>query len=71
MTVKMYFEPMVEPYFYPDSYVYRPRKSALVDAIKMTRGRCWKYNWILEYDIKGLFDNIDHKFLMRAVKETY
>jgi len=68
MTVKMYFEPMVEPYFYPDSYGYRPRKSAL-EAIRITRRRCWRYHWILEYDIKGLFDNIDHKLLMRAVRK--
>jgi len=68
MTVKMYFEPMVEPYFYPDSYGYRPRKSAL-EAIRITRRRCWRYHWILEYDIKGLFDSIDHKLLMRAVRK--
>ena len=68
MTVKMYFEPTVEPYFYPDSYGYRPGKSAL-EAIRITRRRCWKYHWIIEYDIKGLFDNIDHELLMRAVRK--
>ena len=68
MTVKMYFEPTVEPYFYPDSYGYRPGKSAL-EAIRITRRRCWKYHWIIEYDIKGLFDNINHELLMRAVRK--
>jgi len=68
MAVKMYFEPRVEPYFYPDSYGYRPGKSAL-EAIRITRRRCWRYHWILEYDIKGLFDNIDHELLMRAVRK--
>lgn len=68
MTVKMYFEPTVEPYFYPDSYGYRPGKSAL-EAIGVTRRRCWKYHWIIEYDIKGLFDKIDHELLMRAVRK--
>jgi RNA-directed DNA polymerase len=68
MTVKMYFEPRVEPFFYPDSYGYRPGKSAL-EAIRITRRRCWKYHWIIEYDIKGLFDNIDHELLMRAVRK--
>lgn len=68
MTVKMYFEPMVEPYFYPDSYGYRPGKLAL-EAIRITRRRCWRYHWIIEYDIKGLFDNIDHELLMRAVRK--
>jgi len=67
MVVKIYFEPKVEPYFHPDSYGYRPAKSAL-DAIAITRQRCWKYDWVLEFDIKGLFDNIDHELLMKAVR---
>jgi RNA-directed DNA polymerase len=68
MTAKIYFEPMVEPHFLPDSYGYRPRKSAL-DAVGVTRQRCWKYDWVLEFDIKGLFDNIDHELLMRTVRK--
>jgi RNA-directed DNA polymerase len=68
MVVKIYFEPKVEPYFHPDSYGYRPNKSAL-DAISITRQRCWKYDWVLEFDIKGLFDNIDHELLMKAVRQ--
>lgn len=67
MVAKMYFEPMVEPYFHPDSYGYRPGKSAR-DAVAVTRERCWRYDWLLEFDIKGLFDNIDHKLLLRAVR---
>jgi RNA-directed DNA polymerase len=68
MTVKLYFEPMVEPYFHEDSYGYRPGKSA-IQAIEITRKRCWRYNWVLEFDIKGLFDNIDHDLLMKAVEK--
>lgn len=67
MTVKLYFEPSVEPFFHEDSYGYRPKKSA-IQALEITRKRCWKYNWVLEFDIKGLFDNIDHDLLMRAVE---
>lgn len=67
MVVKLIFEPCVEPYFSPDSYGYRPNKSAL-DAVGITRQRCWKYDWVLEYDICGLFDNLDHSLLMKAVK---
>ena len=71
MVVKMYFEPSVEPYFHRDSYGYRAGKSA-IDAVAVTRKRCWKYNWVMEFDIKGLFDNIDHELLMKAVrKHTY
>ncbi len=67
MVVKIYFEPLVEPYFHEDSYGYRPRKSA-IQAVGVTRERCWRYNWVLEFDIKGLFDNIDHGLLLRAVR---
>ena len=68
MVVKLMFEPKVEPHCYQDSYGYRPNKSAL-DAIGITRQRCWKYNWVLEFDIKGLFDNIEHGLLMKAVRK--
>ena len=67
MVVKMTFEPKVEPIFLKDSYGYRPGKGAL-DAVAITKERCWKYNWVLEFDIKGLFDNIDHRFLMILVR---
>jgi len=66
-VAKIVFEPCVEPYFYEDSYGYRPNKSA-IDAIAETRRRCWDLDWVLEFDIKGLFDNIDHELLMKAVK---
>lgn len=68
MVVKMYFEPKVEPYFLEDSYVYRPNKSA-IDALAITRQRCWQYDWVLEFDINGLFDNINHDLLMKAVRK--
>ncbi len=67
MDAKIYFEPQVEPHFHPDSYRYRPEKSA-ADALAATRKRCWKYNWLLEFDIRGLFDNIDHELLLKAVR---
>jgi len=68
MVVKIYFEPAVEPHFHPDSYGYRPGKSAH-DALAVTRKRCWQYDWVLEFDIKGLFDNINHELLMKAVRK--
>jgi RNA-directed DNA polymerase len=66
MVVKLTFEPCVEPYFLPDSYGYRANKSVL-EAVGVTRERCWRYDWLLEYDIKGLFDNLDYELLMKAV----
>jgi RNA-directed DNA polymerase len=68
MVVKQIVEREVEPVFLPDSYGYRPNKSQL-DAIGVTRKRCWQYDWVLEFDIRGLFDNIDHALLLRAVRK--
>ena len=67
-VVKQMIEPDLDQIFLADSYGYRPDKSAL-DAVGVTRERCWKYDWVLEFDIKGLFDNIDHSLLMRAVRK--
>jgi RNA-directed DNA polymerase len=67
-VVKQAIEPILDPIFLADSYGYRPGKSAL-DAVGVTRERCWKHDWVLEFDIKGLFDNIEHTLLMRAVRK--
>ena len=66
-VVKKVLEPLLEPIFDKNSFGYRPKKSAL-DAIAVTRNRCWKYDWVVEFDIKGLFDNVDHNMLMKALK---
>jgi RNA-directed DNA polymerase len=67
-VVKQVIEPTLDAVFLANSYGYRPGKSAL-DAVGVTRERCWKYDWVLEFDIKGLFDNIDHELLLRAVRK--
>jgi RNA-directed DNA polymerase len=67
-VVKRLIEPILDSVFLADSYGYRPNKSAL-GAVGATRERCWKYDWVLEFDIKGLFDNIDHELLLRAVRK--
>src|ERR1700680_2955072 len=63
MVVKMHLEPEVEPRFHPDSYGYRPGKSAL-DAVGACRRRCWRYDWVVDLDIKGFLDNIAHPLSM-------
>lgn len=68
MVVTKQLEPEVEPHFHPDSYGYRPGKSAL-DAVATARQRCWKSDWVIDLDIKGFFDNLDHELVMRAVKK--
>jgi RNA-directed DNA polymerase len=68
MVVKLYLEPGVEGDFHPDSYGYRPGKSAL-EAVGQARERCWKYDYLIDLDIKGFFDNLEHSLIMRAVKK--
>jgi RNA-directed DNA polymerase len=68
MVVKMQLEPELEPLFHPDSYGYRPGKSAH-QAVGMARQRCWRRNWVLDLDIKGFFDNIPHDLLLKAVRK--
>ena len=68
MVVKQLIEPDLDPIFLSDSYGYRPGKSAL-DAVGVTRKRCWQYDWVLEFDIKALFDNISHDLLLKAVRK--
>lgn len=68
MVVKMHLEPKVEPLFHPDSYGYRPGKSAL-HAVGRCRQRCWRYDWVVDLDIKGFFDNIDHSLMLHAVRK--
>lgn len=68
MIVKIVFEPEVDKHFHEDSYGYRPNKSAH-QAIGVARQRCWRNNFVLDVDIKGFFDNIDHELLMKAVRK--
>jgi retron-type reverse transcriptase len=67
MVVKQVLEPQLEPIFDQDSYGYRPGKSAH-QAVESCRRRCWKYDWVVDLDIKGFFDSIDHDLLMRALQ---
>ena len=67
-VVKRFLEPLVEPKFHRDSYGYRPGKSAL-EAVGVARERCWRYDWVLDLDIKAFFDSIDRDLLMRAVRK--
>lgn len=65
-VVKQILEPVVEPLFHPDSYGYRPGKSAL-QAVGVARERCWAFDWVIDLDIKGFFDSIPHELVERAV----
>ena len=58
-VARRFLEPRVEPVFHADSYGYRPGRSAL-DAVRMARARCWRYDWVLDLDIKGFLDPVSY-----------
>jgi len=63
----MELERAVDPVFHPDSYGYRPGRSAL-DAVGKCRERCWKSDWVVDLDIKAFFDSVDHSLMLKAVE---
>lgn len=67
-AVAMTLEPTVEPMFHPDSYGYRPGRSAL-DAVGTTRKQCWQRPWVIDLDIQGFFDNVPHAPILWAVEQ--
>ena len=62
----MLLEEKLEPIFHPDSYGYRPGRSAH-DALAVTRRRCWENDWVLDLDIRSFFDRVPHDLLLKAV----
>ena len=68
MVIKQQLEKKKKKVFHQDSYGYRPNKSA-IDALKQARTRCWRNDWVLDLDIKGFFDNINHELMMKAVEK--
>jgi len=58
----------VEPVFHPDSYGYRPERSAL-DAVGACRKRCWEYDWVIDLDIRKFFDSVRWDLIVKAVEK--
>jgi len=65
-VVRCKLQPVLEPVFHTDSYGYRPAKSA-IDAVRCARQRCWRYDFVLDLDVKGYFDSIDWELLLKAI----
>ncbi|WP_422133016.1 MULTISPECIES: group II intron reverse transcriptase/maturase [unclassified Endozoicomonas] len=66
-VVKLIVEPLVEPVFHENSYGYRPNRNAH-QALAVARKRCWRRDWVIDLDIKGFFDNLDHELMMKAAR---
>src|SRR5216684_6514750 len=66
-VARRYLEPRLEPVFHADSYGYRPGRSA-IDGVRQARQRCWRYDWVLDIDVKGYFDSIDWELMLKAVR---
>ena len=66
-AVKLFLESILDPKFHPDSYGYRPGRSAH-DALEITRQRVWRYDWVVEVDIKAFFDNVSHELILKALR---
>ena len=69
-VLKTYCEPRLESKFSANSYGYRPGRGAH-DALKVTRRNCWRYDWVIDMDIKGYFDTIDHELLLKAIDKHF
>src|SRR3984893_3187756 len=67
-VVRRYLEPVLEPIFQADSYGYRPGRSA-IDAVRKARQRSWRYDWVLDIDVRSYFDSIDWELLLKAVRK--
>lgn len=66
-VVAMHLEGRAEPRFHPDSYGYRPRRSAL-DAVEACRARCWKFDWVIDLDVQKFFDSVPWNLIVKAVE---
>lgn len=68
MVVKNYLEPLLDSQFDGSSYGYRSKKSAH-EAVAACRENCYKYAWVIDLDIEGYFDNINHELLLKALRK--
>jgi group II intron reverse transcriptase/maturase len=66
-VVATHLEKRVEPIFHPDSYGYRPKRSAL-DAVKVCRRRCWHKSWVIDLDVSKFFDSVPWDLIIKAVE---
>lgn len=66
-VVKEYMEKRIDEKFHPNSYGYRPMKSAH-DALRAVQQNCIEKDWVIDMDISKFFDEIDHDLMLKAVE---
>lgn len=66
-VVKDYLEPALEKVFHPSSFGYRPARSAH-DALRQCWENCVRYAWVVDVDIKGFFDSLDHERMLQVLR---
>ncbi len=65
-VIKNQIEDRIDKVFHPNSFGYRPNRNAH-QALDMVRKNCWKYDWVIDLDIKNFFDQINHDKLLKAL----
>jgi group II intron reverse transcriptase/maturase len=65
-VVARVLEEKAEPVFHPDSYGYRPGRSA-IDAVAECRRRCWRADWVIDLDISAFFDSVPWDLVLKSV----
>jgi len=68
-AVKNILEPIFEPQFKDCSYGFRPGRSAHQAAAKLRAYAAEGYRWVVDADIQGFFDNLDHGLLLQFLRE--
>jgi group II intron reverse transcriptase/maturase len=67
-VIRAELEQELEPHFHPSSYGYRAGKSAH-QALEACAKNCWERWYVVDVDIKGFFDNIDHGKMMEILRK--
>ncbi|SMD42524.1 group II intron reverse transcriptase/maturase [Aquiflexum balticum DSM 16537] len=66
-VVRAYLERQLEPLFHESSFGYRPNRNAH-QAVKQSERNCFGHDFVVDLDIKGFFDNINHGLMMKALR---
>ena len=66
-VAKTHLERILEPHFHNSSFGYRPARNCH-QAVEQANKNTYNHDFVIDMDIKGFFDNIDHDLLMKAVR---